>query len=211
MPNFLLIQEINNCNIKQKIKVRYMANFPKENFQATLENEEITDFSDTQDIDNMYNIFQTKLLKATDKHALFKTLSQKEVKMRKKAWITKQILTKIREKNKTYEKYLKSKDTFWYNRYINSRNTVKRLIEKSKRSQRNYFQENSEQSKNIWHKINEILKNKSKHLEDVFLNENGTILTNQVIVSEQLNKYFVTVVQNLVDDIGETANSIACF
>ena len=85
MPNFLLIQEINNCNIKQKIKVRYMANFPKENFQATLENEEITDFSDTQDIDNMYNTFQTKLLKATDKHALFKTLSQKEVKMRKKS------------------------------------------------------------------------------------------------------------------------------
>ena len=32
------------------------------------------------------------------------------------------------------------------------------------------------------------------------------ILTNQVIVSEQFNKYFVTVTQNLVDDIGETAN-----
>ena len=32
------------------------------------------------------------------------------------------------------------------------------------------------------------------------------ILTNQVIISEQFNKYFVTVTQNLVDDIGETAN-----
>ena len=31
-------------------------------------------------------------------------------------------------------------------------------------------------------------------------------LTNQVIVSEQFNKYFVTVAQNLVDDIGETVN-----
>ena len=41
------------------------------------------DFSDTQNID-MYNIFQIKLLKAIDKHALFKTLWQKEVKMRKK-------------------------------------------------------------------------------------------------------------------------------
>ena len=127
--------------------------------------------------------------------------------MRKNTWITKQILTKVREKNKTYEKYLKSKDIFWYNRYINSRNTVKRLIEKSKRSYyRNYFQGNSKQSKNIWYKINEIRKNKSKQLEDVFLNVNGMILTNRVIVSEQFNKYFVTVAQNIVDDIGETVS-----
>ena len=140
MPNFLLILEINNSKIKQKTKVRDMKNFAKEDFQATLENKEITGISDTQDIDSMYNIFQTKLLNAIDKHAPFKNLSQKEVKMRKKPWIIKQILTKIREKNKTYEKYLKSKDIFWYNRYINSRNTVKRLIEKSKKSYgRNYF------------------------------------------------------------------------
>ena len=32
------------------------------------------------------------------------------------------------------------------------------------------------------------------------------ILTNQVIVSEQFNKDFATFAQNLVDDIGETAN-----
>ena len=83
--------------------------------------------------------------------------------MTKKQWITKQILTKIREKNKNCDKYLKSKAIFWYNRYINSRNTVKRLIEINKRSYyRNYLQENSKQSINfmpiIWHKINEILK-----------------------------------------------------
>ena len=83
-----------------------MTNFANEDFQATLENEEITDFSDTQDTDNMYNIFQIKLLKAIDKHAPYKTLSQKEVKMRKKPWITKQILTKIREKNKTFRNFL---------------------------------------------------------------------------------------------------------
>ena len=97
------------------------------------------DFSDIQDIDDMHNIFQIKLLKAIDKHAPFKILLQKE--MKKKPWITKQILIKIREKNKTYEKYLKIKDIFWYNIYINFRNIVKRLIEKSKRRYyRNYFQ-----------------------------------------------------------------------
>ena len=43
-----------------------MANFAKEDFQATLESEEIMDFSDTQEIDNLQNIFQTKLPKAID-------------------------------------------------------------------------------------------------------------------------------------------------
>ena len=32
------------------------------------------DFSDIQDIDDMHNIFQIKLLKAIDKHAPFKIL-----------------------------------------------------------------------------------------------------------------------------------------
>ena len=45
----------------------------------------------------------------------------------------------------------------------------------------------------------------------VFLNENGMILTNKVIVSEQFNEHFVTVAQKLVDDIGETANKFQDF
>ena len=106
MPNFLLIQEMNNSKIKQITKVRNMTNFVKEDFQATLENEDIIDLSDTQDIDNMYNTFQTKLLKGIHKHAPFKTLPQKEVKMRRKPWITKQMLTKIRGKNKTFRNFL---------------------------------------------------------------------------------------------------------
>ena len=55
-----------------------MANFAKEDFQATLESEEIMDFSDTQEIDNLQDIFQTKLPKAIDKHAPFKTLSEEK-------------------------------------------------------------------------------------------------------------------------------------
>ena len=39
MPNILLIQEINNAKAKQKI--RDITKFVKENFQATLENEDI--------------------------------------------------------------------------------------------------------------------------------------------------------------------------
>ena len=84
MPNFLLIQEMNNSKIKRKIKIRDMTNFVTKDFQATIEIEDIMDSSDTQDTDDMLNIFQTKLLKAIAKHAPFKTLSHKEIKMRKK-------------------------------------------------------------------------------------------------------------------------------
>ena len=68
------------------------------------------DFSDSLDIDDMFNIFQTKLLKTIDKHAPFQTLSQwekneneKNEKNEKKLCITEQILAKIIQKNKTYK------------------------------------------------------------------------------------------------------------
>ena len=111
MPNFLLVLEMDNSKTKQKTKITDMTNFSKEDFQATPENKYVMDFSDTQDIDDTFNIFQTKLLKAIDKYAPFKTLSQKSRNEKKS--MDNKTNTSI-EKNKIHEKYLKSKDSFWY-------------------------------------------------------------------------------------------------
>ena len=45
---------MNGSNTKQKTKMRNRKSFVKEGFQAMLENEDIMD---TQDIDDMFNIF----------------------------------------------------------------------------------------------------------------------------------------------------------
>ena len=70
---------------------------------------------------------------------------------------------------------------------------------------RNYFQENPKKQKTPGKKLMKYSRKKVNNY-DVFLNENGVILTNQTIVSEHFNKKFVTVAQNLADDIEETTN-----
>ena len=46
-----------------------------------LENQDIMDFSDTQDIDDMFNIFHTKLLKALENMLYLKLYHKKEKKV----------------------------------------------------------------------------------------------------------------------------------
>ena len=43
-------------------------------------------------------------------------------------------------------------------------------------------------------------------MEDIFLNENGQIITDQGKVVNSSNKYYTTVAQNLVNNLGETNN-----
>ena len=78
-----------------------MTNFDIEDFQTTLGNEDVMDCSDTQGIDDMFNIFQAKLLKDIDKHPPFKTLSKKEIKMRKKHGSRNKYSQILRKKIKT--------------------------------------------------------------------------------------------------------------
>ena len=57
------------------------------------------------------------------------------------------------------------------------RNILNILITKSKKNHlRDFFQKYHQNSKKMWTKINEILKNKSKINEDIYLSDNGTTL-----------------------------------
>ena len=51
---------------------------------------------------------------------------------------------------------------------------INKLISKSKKNYfRKFFQENHTKSKVIWTKINEIIQNKKRENEDIFLNSDG--------------------------------------
>ena len=52
--------------------------------------------------------------------------------------------------------------------------------------------------KKTWSAINDILNRSSKHkTSDIFLNDNGKILTNQKSVANKFNDYFINVADNL--------------
>ena len=81
------------------------------------------------------------------------------------------------------------------------------LIRRSKQNYlRKFFQENYLSSKKLWGKINELLNRKRSATNDIFLNENGAIITEQQVIANKFNKYYINVAQNLIKEMGETDN-----
>ena len=71
---------------------------------------------------------------------------------------------------------------FWYNRYRYYKTKISMLIRKSKQNYlQKFFQENYLSSKKLWDKIN--LNKKRSATNDIFLNENGAIITDQQVIA----------------------------
>ena len=71
---------------------------------------------------------------------------------------------------------------------------------------REYFQKHAKNSKETWNKINQILNNKKSGSDNIYLSENGIIITDPKQVANQFNNYFVTVAEKLTKKIGQTNN-----
>ena len=71
---------------------------------------------------------------------------------------------------------------------------------------REYFQKHAKNSKETWKKINQILNNKISGSDNIYLSENGIIITDPKQVANQFKNYFVTVAEKLTEKIGQTNN-----
>ena len=137
----------------------------------------------------------------------FKYLSRKEFRWRMKPWITSGIKKSIQLKNKYYKKYVKSKSNYWFKLYKFYLNSIKRLTFASKRNYyKKYFEQNINNCKMIWNGINEVLKNHKKSAnEEIFLNEDGMVITDQKRVANSFNHFYTNVADNLLMKIGNTS------
>ena len=81
---------------------------------------------------------------------------------------------------------------------------VKTEIAKNKRKYFDwYFKSNIDNSKKIWKGINEIIHNRnSKDNEEIYLDDNGSIITDQKKVANKFNKFYTNVADKLVRKLG---------
>ena len=161
---------------------------------------------EAEDINQPYNVYQDELVKVIDKHIPFKYLSRKEFRWKLKPWITNGIKKSIKLKNKYYKKYTKNKSNYWFKLYKFYLNSIKRLTFASKRNHyKKYFEQNINNCKKIWNGINEVLKNHKKSAnEEIFLNEDGMVITDQKRVANSFNHFYTNVADNLLLKIGNT-------
>ncbi len=213
MPNFLILEKTIPKNNKLSVIKRNFKNFNENDFITDVKQLNFDNLNNTQNpqnnIDIKYDYFHNNILQIIEKHAPLQPLSKKKKKQLLKPWITKGILKSITVKNKLYKKFLKSKDSFWYQRYKYYRNMLHRLIKNSKRLHYNsYFESFKTNSKMIWKGINDLINKSStsRKTEATSIKVNGNIIKDPKQVANKFTDYFTNVAKSLVDKLG-TSNS----
>ena len=206
MPNFVIASSVNVKNKKNTRRIRSFKNFDETKYKNDIAAINITDeISSLQNINDIYDAYHDKLMKVIDFHAPLIEITKKEMKWKTKPWITKGIQKSIKSKKSCYRKYIKTSNKFWFDRCGLYTKKIKKLMFISKKKYyENYFAENSKNARKTWKGINELL-NKSKKASDadIFLNENGDIITDKEKISNCFNNFFTNIAGNLLKDIKE--------
>ena len=135
-----------------------------------------------------------------DKHAPFKEQANRKEKLRFLPWITKGILTSIKERDKIYKDMIKAKNLqtkeLKFSLYKKYRNIIVDLLKKSKESHyRKFFEDNKKNCKAVWNGINEIIysKSKVKSWEPSCILINCRAVSQPENIAEHFNDYFTSI------------------
>ena len=142
-------------------------------------------------------------------------MTKKEVKRKEKPWITNEILSLIRQREKFHKKFIKEKDqskkNIFHEQYRTFRNQIVTASRQSKKLYfQKYFEENSLNLRNTWRGIKSIIninhKGKSKPTSLIIGDE---LITDPYIVADEFNNYFSSIagqLQNSIHTQGQNFN-----
>ena len=131
-------------------------------------------------------------------------MTQKQFKQRYKPWISNEILDKISEKAKLFNKYIKCKNVSnkneLYNKYKLLKNEITFLTRDRKKSYyQRYFAENKKNLQKVWKGIKQLVNIKSKNFDTPNCVEfGGKYITDPVSVSNSFNDYFTSVANDIL-------------
>ena len=213
MPNFAIIKNSKkNLDISSSRMKRDYSNYDKENFLRQLSKEDLKDsINACSDVNNKFEIFHEHFMKTFEKHLPLKKISKTKVKQQQKPWITAAIRKSISIREKNFKKFIKTNNHTFYDNYKLYRNKINHLIRKSKSNYfKSYFERFRENSKKIWTGVNKILNKTFSTTQNIVLNQNGKIISNQKNVADEFNNFFINVGQNLSKKIKKsTKNPLA--
>ena len=156
-----------------------------------------------------FHIFETFL----DTYAPLKKLSNSEMKLLSKPWITHEIMTSIKIKDKIYKKLLKSKNSQQnerlYSDFKRFRDRINILTRNSKANHyQNFFQEHKQNMLKTWEGIKSIINiNTTKNKSINCLNVNNTEEMDPFVLSSSFNKFFTTIGKKIEANIVHTSEN----
>lgn len=207
LPNFIIINKLANLPKNFKITKR---DYSKLDTEALVEDIKRIDWNDTFNIDEetvdvnvFFQNFYSRVNNIIDKHVPLRQLTRKEIRSLSKPWVTEGIKTSIKVKEKHYEKYLKTGNTYHLTKFKFYRNKISSLIRHSKQEYyNNYFKTNNTNIKNIWSGIRQIITHKPKKVCQVSkITSNNHIKTDPKAIASAFNNYFANIGTRLAERI----------
>ena len=193
---------------------RCYRNFNQERFKQDAANINWDEtINNNLDVNSSISVLIKKYNEILDTHAPFKKLTKKELNRINKPWLTKGILSAIKNKDKLYKKFLKSKETdnknMLFDKFKIYRNLISNLIRKSKKMHYTlYFNSNINNIKKTWQGIKEIISLKSSSKAQPYsINLNGKIITDAKTIADSFNDYFSNIANKLSNKIVPSTNS----
>ena len=182
MKPFLLFPLFPFFLFATQIFYRNYKNFDNSNFKAELRSEiELNQISD-------YNNFENVFLRVLEKHA---PLKKKLVRANEAPYIAKTLRKAIMRRSQLENKYRKQRTRENKTLYKKQKNFCSRLYKKERaKYYANLDIKKITDNKTFWKTIKPFRSNKSKNSGKILLSENGTILTDEEIISETFNDFF---------------------
>ena len=160
------------------------------------------DIINAKEVNEAYNLFEKRFYELYDKH--FPLTSKRKTKTLK-SWMNDSLLQSIRYKNRLYKQFLRKPSDENEKEYKKFRNDLNIQLKQAKIQ---YFRDKFLQSKgNInatWRIINSFIKEKSRVLNQVEINCKGELSSDNNIIADSFNDFFVNVGSSLASKIQST-------
>ena len=184
--------------------------FQVDNFVEDLyKNIASVNLSDALSVNDYFADFISQFSTTLEIHAPMRKFTRKEKKLQTKPWLSKEILTSIRYRNKLYRQCLNEQKPSLWEKYKKYRNKVTRMKEQAKKIHfQNVISKNKQNTAKLWKTINDLLhhKNKKSNRMPQKMCINGIDSEDPKLISNTFNDYFINVGKTLSSKISIVTN-----
>ena len=212
--NFIFLKNEGNPIHPKSITYRPYTENNVLKLKNALSNHNFNEIYSTTDPNNAYDSLSNTIIQHLDKFIPEKTVRFNKYKHRKEPWVTKEILSSIKERDQLHKKIIKSKPNKnglqnLEIQYNECQSKVRKLVKCAKRKfDIQKFEKCKNESKIIWQNINSLLgKQNNKHNFVSIINEEGVTLNNLRDIANSFNSYYVNVGPNLANSIGNCSRN----
>ena len=208
LPSFIVTPKQNQNHLPKKhnIFTRDKRNFNGDALLTDFRNnnwDEVIDL-DQRDVNLSLQNFFSKINNILDSHMPMRKITQREFKQKYKPWITNNILSKIRDKNKIFKKYLacnnNARKDELFTSFKNLKNDITQDIRAGKKIYyQRYFSEHKNNLQKIWKGIKEIINVKSKNYDHpTCIQEGDQNFTDPKKIANSFNDYFSMIADKIL-------------